>query len=74
MFSLSNTILLQGVKTSGLVDNVTVRAKVMKKGLDKLESVISKKNLNHSRILSENLRDEVGDCSDNLKAVAEKVD
>ena len=32
------------------------------------------KNLWHSGILSDNLRDEVGDCNDNLKAVTEKVD
>ena len=32
------------------------------------------KNLRHSGILRENLHDEVDDCSDNLKAVTEKVD
>ena len=46
----------------------------MKRGLEKLEGVISKKKLRCSGILSDNFRDEVGDYSDNLKAVAKKVD
>ena len=74
MFSLSNTILLRGVRTSGLVDNATIRAKVTKRGLEKLERVINTKNLTRSGILSDNLSDEVGDCSDNLIVVTEKVD
>ena len=32
------------------------------------------KNLWHSRVLSDDFRDEVGDCSDNLKAITQKVD
>ena len=74
MFLLSDTILLQGVRTSGLMDNVTISTKGTKRGLDKLESIISTKNLRHSRILGYNLCDEVCDCSDNPKAVVEKVD
>ena len=74
MFSLSNTILLRGVRTSGQVDNATISSKGTKRGLDKLESIISTKNLRRSGILSDNLHDEMGDCSDNLKVVAEKVD
>ena len=70
MFPLNYTILLRGVRTSGLVDNATISAKGTKSGLEKLESVISTKNLRRS----DNLYDEVGDYSDNLKAVAEKVD
>ena len=56
------------------MDNATISTKGMKRGLDKLESVIDSKNLRCSRILSDNIYDEVGDCSDNLKAVAENVD
>ena len=74
MFVLSDTMLLQGVRTSGLINNVTITTKGTKRGLDKLESVISTKNLRHSGILSYNLCDEVGDCSDNPKAVVEEVD
>ena len=72
--SLNNTIFLLGLRTSGLVDNVTIRTKGTKRGLDKLKSIIDMKNLRCSGILSDNLRDEVGDRSDNLKVVAEKVD
>ena len=42
--------------------------------MNKLESVISIKNLCCSGILSDNLCDEVGDLSDNLREIAEKVD
>ena len=31
-------------------------------------------NLGHSGVLSDDFRDEVGGCSDNLRAIAEKVD
>ena len=62
------------MSASGLVDNVTIIAKGTQRGLEKLECVISLKNLRRSRILSDNLRDKVGDCSDNLKAVTKKVD
>ena len=48
--------------------------KVTERGLDKLESVITTKNLRHNRILSDNLCDEVGDRIDNLRVVVEKVD
>ena len=74
MFLLSNTILLQGVRTSGLIDNATINIKGMKRVLDKLKSVIGTKNLRRGRILSDNLHDKVGDYSDNLRVVAEKVD
>ena len=60
--------------TSGMMDNFTISTKVMKRGLDKLESVINTKNLRCSGILSDNLHDEVGDCSDNFRIVVEKVD
>ena len=56
------------------MDNDTISAKGTKQGLDKLESVISIKNLRGSIILSDNLCDELSDCSDYLRAVAEKVD
>ena len=36
-------------------------------------SVISTKNLKFSGILSNNLCDELDDCSDNLRAVIEKI-
>ena len=68
------TILLRGVMTSGLVDNATISVEGMEKGLEKLESVIGTKILWHSGILSDNLVDEVDDCSDNLRPIAEKVD
>ena len=74
MFPLSNTILLRGARRSDVMDNTTISTKGMKRGLDKLESIIDSKNLRHSGILSGNLRDEVGDCSDNLRAVVEKID
>ena len=51
-----------------------VSTKGTKRGLDNLNSIINAKNLRHSGILSDNLRDKVGDHSENLKAVAEKVD
>ena len=56
------------------MDNATISAKGTKRGLEKLKSVISTKNLKLSGILSDNLRDEVRDCGDNLRAVAKKVD
>ena len=56
------------------MDNATINTKGMKRGLDKLDSVISIKNLRDSRILSDKLSDEVSDCSNNLRAVAKKVD
>ena len=74
MFLSSDTILLQGVRTSGLMDNATIIIKGLKRVLEKLKSIIRMKNLRRSRILSDNLRDEVGDYSDNLRVVVEKVD
>ena len=74
MFPLSDTIFLRDVRTSGLVDNSTINIKGTERSLDKLESVISTKNLRHNRILSDNLHDEVGDRSESLRAVAWKVD
>ena len=73
MFSLSDTIVMRGMRTSCLVDNVTINTKGTKRGFHKLESIIGTKNLRRSGILSDNHRDEVGDNSDNLKAVVEKV-
>ena len=66
MFTLSDTILLRCVKTSGLVDNLIINVECMKRGLNKLKSVIN--------ILSDNLHDEVGDHNDNLKVIVAKVD
>ena len=40
MFSLSDTILLRGVRTSGPMDNVMISLEDKERGLDKLESVI----------------------------------
>ena len=74
MFSLNDTILRRGVRTSGMVDNVTISTKGTERGLDKLLSVIGMNNLRCSGILSDNFRDEVGDRSDNLRVVVEKVD
>ena len=74
MFLLSATILLRGVWTSGLMGNATSSTKGTEKGLDKLNRVISTKNFRHSGILSDNLRDEEGDCSDNHRAVAKNID
>ena len=51
-----------------------LRTKGTKRVLEKLKSIIGTKNLRHSRILNDNLCDEVGDCSDNLRAIVEKVD
>ena len=45
MFELSGNILLQGVRTSGLVDNATIHKESMDRGLDKLESIICMNNL-----------------------------
>ena len=70
MFSLNDTILWRGVRTSGMVDNVTISTKGTERGLDKLLSVIGMNNLRCSGILSDNFRDEVGDRSDNLRVVA----
>ena len=42
--------------------------------MDKLESITSTKNLSCSGILSNYLRDEVGDYSDNLKVITKQVD
>ena len=55
------------------MDNATINTKGTKRGLDKLESIIGTKNFRRSRILSDNLHDEVGDSSDNLKAVVQKL-
>ena len=57
-----------------MVDNATINVEGTKRGLDKLESVSGTENLRHSGILSNNLCDEVGDRSDNLKVIAEEVD
>ena len=43
-------------------------------GLEKLKSVIPTKNIWHSGVLSDDFRDEVGDCSENLRAITEKID
>ena len=51
-----------------------ISAKGTWRGLDKLKSVISTKNLWRSGVLSDNFYDEVGDCSDNLRAISKKVD
>ena len=74
MFELSGNILLQGVRTSSLVDNATIHEESMDRGLEKLESIICMKNLLPIGILSNNLHDKVGDHSDNLKAIVEKAD
>ena len=74
IFLPNDTILLRGVRKSGIVDNVMIHAKCMDRGLDRLESVIGMTNLWPIEILSDNFRDEVGDHSDNLKAIVEKVD
>ena len=74
MFPLTDIISLRGLRNSGLVDNTKINTKGTKRGLDKLERIIDMKYLKYSRILSENLRDGVGDHKDNLKAVAQKVD
>ena len=74
MFSLNDTILLRGVRTSGEVDNATISTKSTERGLYKLHSIIDTKNLRHREILSYNLRDKVRDCRDNLNAIIEKAD
>ena len=48
--------------------------KVLKRGLDQIESFIGMKNLRCNGILSDNLCDEVCDSSENLRVVAKKVD
>ena len=73
MFALNDTILLQGARTSGLVNNSTIIKKITKRGLDKFKSVINNKNFWRSEILSNNFHDEVGDCKDNLTAIVEKA-
>ena len=72
VFLSSDTILLQGMRTSGLMDNSTIIIKGLKRVLEKFKSIIRMKNLRRSRILSDNHRDEVGDYSDNLRVVVEK--
>ena len=62
------------MRTSGLVDNVMISTKGTDIGLDKLENVISMKNLKRGRILSDNFCDEVGYYGDNLRVVAKKLD
>ena len=62
------------MRTSCLVDNVTVSTKGTKRGLDKLKSIIGMKNLRCNEILSDNIRDEKDDRSDNLSVVAERLD
>ena len=57
VFPLSNTILLRGVRISGMVDNITISTKGMERGFNKLNSVINTKNLKCSGILSDNLPD-----------------
>ena len=57
-----------------MMDNAMIITKGTKKGLDKLKSDFDMKNLRRSEILSDNLCGEVGDCSDNLRVVVEKVD
>ena len=74
MFLLNNTIFLQGLRTSGLVDNVMISTQGIERGLNKLESSIGTKNPRRSKTLSDNLHDEVGDHSDNLRVVEEEVD
>ena len=55
------------------MNNVTINVKGTERGLHKFKSIISTKNRWHSGVLSDNFHDEVGYCSDNLKAIAEKV-
>ena len=57
-----------------MVDNGTIITEDTKRGLEKLESFIDTNNLRHCGILSKNLHDELGDRSDNLRVVVEKVD
>ena len=73
VFLLSDTILVRGLRTSVLVDSAIINLKGTKRGLGKLESIINMKNFRRSEILSDNLRDEVGDHSDNLIENTEKV-
>ena len=74
MFSLIDTILLRGVRSSGMVDNATISTEGTKRGLEKLKCIIDTKNFRLSGTLSDNLWDEVGDHRDNLRVVVEKVD
>lgn len=55
MFSFSNIILLRGIGTSGLIDNVTFNTKGTKGILNKFKSIVSAKNLGGSRMLSDDL-------------------
>ena len=57
-----------------MVDNVMVSTKGTKRGLDKLKSVIGMKNLRCNEILSDNIRDEKDDRTENLRVITEKVD
>ena len=74
IFPLNDTILLRGVRASGVKDIVMIHEKGMDRGLDKLKSVIGIKDIWKSRILSDKGHDEVGNHSDNLNAIIEKVD
>ena len=56
------------------MDNATVSTKGKERGLEKLESVIRRKNLRHNTILSDNLFNQVGDSNHNLRVIADKVD
>ena len=74
VFLLSDTNWLQSVRTSGMMDNVMIITEGRDRSLNKLEGAIGMKNLRRSGILSDNLRDKVGDHSANFRAVVEKVD
>ena len=54
------------------MDTITINIKGTERGLDKLESDIGTENLWHSRILSNNLCDEVGDYSDHFRVIVEE--
>ena len=45
MFLLSNIILMRGVRTSGMVNNLTINTKGRKRGLDILESFTNMMNI-----------------------------
>ena len=62
------------MRTSDILDNVMIITKGKKRGLDKLKSIIGTKNHWRSRILSDDFHDEVGDRSDNVRVIVDKVD
>ena len=74
IFPPRNTIFLRGVRKSGLVDNVMIIVEGTKRGLDKFDSIIGTKNLWCIGILSDNFQDKKGECSDNLRVIANKIE